>query len=53
MTDEARSSDEAEIEAVFERLRAGIAGGKPGPARGHDGSARPSPPALARSEAER
>jgi O-antigen chain-terminating methyltransferase len=53
MTDEALSSDEAEVEAVFERLRAELSGGAAGPARRHDGPRRPTGPALARSEAER
>ena len=53
MTDEALSSDEAEVEAVFERLRAELAGGAVGPARSHDGPRRPVGTALARSEAER
>jgi SAM-dependent methyltransferase len=53
MTDEALSSDEAEVEAVFERLRAELAGGAAGPARGQDRSGGPTGRGLARSEAER
>ena len=53
MTDEAFSSDEAQVEAVFERLKEELAAGPAGPTRGSDGSARRTGSALARSEAER
>ena len=53
MTDEALRPDEAEIAAVFERLRTEIAEGTAEPARGQERTARLGRPALARAEAER
>ncbi len=54
MTDVGRTSDEAEITAVFTRLRDEIAGREPArPAPGDGAPARPGSPVPARSDAER